>query len=436
MILKLIPVTALLLGFSLTTVAQEVIELPLTLKKSFGVFHVGFSSYSPQAEDSPFKEQVRGIPKNLKNVTHHHITLSGKQHFYQSYLQNKISGEYFEQLKQSFGFEPNEKEFSKEPLRVAVYIIKGEDENGKLVWMADTNTDLDFSDEKSRPLLTYGAPFDVKLYRKIADNGVHVKSQQVVKGKVMEVNYPVAFVLSEDKKSTYAGFPSLYTANIKVNNKGYELQFSPANFMHYNPAEADVTTMAVADNIEGGEAKSVRLADELVPSSFFKVGDVEYQYLGIDYMKKVAKVSRVNRNEIMRAAQVGFTPPPFRGRDFVNGSEVSVDQFRGKYLLLDFWFTACAPCIKEFPSLKALVAKYNPAKFEIVGIVSNSKPEHLTKIIGKYDISWKQVLSDEITKLYGVTTFPSTVLISPEGKVIHKNLKGEELEQVLAELIK
>ena len=162
---KLLFILVLLLSISSGTMAQEVIELPLTTKKSFGVFHAAFGSYSPEAEDSPFKQELKGIPQNLKNVTRHHIMLNEKQQYYQSYLQKTISEEYFEQLKQHLNFEPNEQEFSKEYLRVSVYIIQGEDEKGNSVWLTDTDTDLDFSDEKPRPLLTYSAPLNVKKYR-------------------------------------------------------------------------------------------------------------------------------------------------------------------------------------------------------------------------------------------------------------------------------
>jgi peroxiredoxin len=432
---KLLVISFLLTSFSLVTKAQEITELPLKAKKSFGVFHAGFGSYGPEAEDNPSKQEIKGIPKNLRNVTRHQITLNGKQQYYQNYLQNKISKEFFEQLKQYLNFEPNTQEFSKAPLRVSVYILKGEDEKGNSVWLADTNTDLDFSDETPRPLLTYSVPLNVSRYEEIAKNAAYVKSQQVIDGKVVEVSHPVAFVKTEDGESAYVSFPSLHTANIKANNRSYELQFSPANFQHYNPKEASVTTMTVTEKVGRGEEESIAIEAELAPGSYFILGDNIYQYVDVDYNKLVVRVRKMKDGKNLRAAQVGFTAPFFQGKDFVSGKEFSIDQLKGKYVLLDFWFTTCAPCIEEFPKLKALTTQYKTDKFEVIGIVAHSKPEQLSGMIEKHGLSWKQVLSDDIAKQHGVTSFPYTLLISPEGKVIRKNLRGEELEKILAELI-
>jgi hypothetical protein len=70
-----------------------------------------------------------------------------------------------------------------------------------------------------------------------------------------------------------------------------------------------------------------------------------------------------------------------------------------------------------------------------LGIIGHSKPEDVAKLIDKHKLTWSQILSGEIVKQHGVMSYPSTLLISPEGKVVFKDIKGEELEKVLAELI-
>lgn len=71
-----------------------------------------------------------------------------------------------------------------------------------------------------------------------------------------------------------------------------------------------------------------------------------------------------------------------------------------------------------------------------MGIIGASKPENVEKLIDKHELTWYQVLSDEIVEKYGVVEYPTTFLISPEGVVLHKNIKGEVLEEHLAELFK
>ncbi|WP_407654614.1 TlpA family protein disulfide reductase [Catalinimonas niigatensis] len=114
--------------------------------------------------------------------------------------------------------------------------------------------------------------------------------------------------------------------------------------------------------------------------------------------------------------------------------EVSTSQF-GKFIYLDFWATWCGPCIKEFPRLKKLSEQYNKDKFEIIGIVGASKSDAIKKVIEKRGVNWRQIHSDKIVDKYQIREYPTTFLISPDGKIIGKNIRGEELEKRLAELI-
>jgi peroxiredoxin len=90
------------------------------------------------------------------------------------------------------------------------------------------------------------------------------------------------------------------------------------------------------------------------------------------------------------------------------------------------------------PNLKTLYENTDRSKIEFLGIVGDSPAEGLEKMIERFGITWQQILSDEtnpIVKKYGVNSYPTTLLIDPEGIIIAKNLRGKALEDKIKELI-
>jgi thiol-disulfide isomerase/thioredoxin len=423
---------ALLLCLTLRALGQEVLEVPVSSQSGYGVFHASMAAVGPETEDSPIKLGLKGIPKRLRNIKRHHLIVDEKQFFYQSYLANTISKEMFDMRMQLLNYEPKENELSEKPLRSSVYILTGEDEKGRRVWMADTDTDLNFSGEKARPLLTYSEPFNFEKYKSFSDNAVQVKYQRLIDGKVVEETFPLAVVGSPEGEYILFNHPKYYTAKINVDGKVYETAVESASFLSKSLDEGNNSMLVLTGKAKD---KTVDLSTPVRPNQYFFLGGDVYQYLGVDEKKMVMRISRVQNADLVRSAQIGFSTLDFSGTDFTSGSVMAMEQLKGKYVLLDFWATWCAPCIKEFPRLKDLTARYDSSKFVVLGIIGHSKPEDVTKLIDKHQLTWSQILSDEIVKQHGVMSYPSTLLISPEGKVIIKDIKGEELEKVLAELI-
>lgn len=116
----------------------------------------------------------------------------------------------------------------------------------------------------------------------------------------------------------------------------------------------------------------------------------------------------------------------------INGTPLSLSDFKGKYVLLDFWASWCVPCRKGNPHLKELYAKYKDSGFEIIGISDDdSKPEAWKKAVEKDGIGiWKHVLrgmkrtetgfdrTEDKSDWYNVHSLPTKILIDPTGKII------------------
>lgn len=137
------------------------------------------------------------------------------------------------------------------------------------------------------------------------------------------------------------------------------------------------------------------------------------------------------------SAFVGKPAKDFEVRN-LKGEELSLADYRGQVVLLDFWATWCGPCRAEMPHVKKTYAKYRDQDFEIIGISLDRGKPPLEAYIAQEEIAWPQYLDADgrIANMYNVWAIPSTFLIDGEGIVRKTNLRGHALETAVAELVK
>jgi len=141
----------------------------------------------------------------------------------------------------------------------------------------------------------------------------------------------------------------------------------------------------------------------------------------------------------MRISEVGGLAPDFT-LNTPEGTPLSLSSLRGKIVLLDFWASWCAPCRKENPNVVAVYNQYKDKGFDILGVSLDREKGAWLKAIADDQLTWHHVSDlkfwqSEAAIKYGVQSIPFTLLLDKEGKIIAKNLRGEELARKLAELL-
>lgn len=143
-----------------------------------------------------------------------------------------------------------------------------------------------------------------------------------------------------------------------------------------------------------------------------------------------------------KRSAIGSTVADFSLND-PQGKVVSFSQYKGRYILVDFWASWCSPCRASFPRLKQIYEKLHKKGLEILSISIDADKQNWLKALAEENMSWAQVLdTKQVAKSgFAVSAIPNIFLVSPEGKLLFKELGanpngGSEMERKLEEIFK
>ncbi len=110
---------------------------------------------------------------------------------------------------------------------------------------------------------------------------------------------------------------------------------------------------------------------------------------------------------------------------------------KGKFIILDFWASWCEPCKEEAPYLRAVYEKYKGDRFDMVSVAINDIPMDTAVTAKELGITWNQIVNarEEVAMLYGIQYIPHIILFGPDGTILKRNLRGEEIDAAVAEAL-
>jgi peroxiredoxin len=159
----------------------------------------------------------------------------------------------------------------------------------------------------------------------------------------------------------------------------------------------------------------------------------------MEYYHKISSKEKSNKVEKGRV-DVGYDAPETSSPS-PDGKLIALSDFKGKYILVEFWASWSPQCRKENPNLVKAYEKFKDKNFVIYSISLDNKKEDWVNAIQQDKLSWINVselkgMNGDAAKLYGIETLPFNFLVDPTGKVIARDLRGEQLSEILRQFIK
>ncbi len=203
---------------------------------------------------------------------------------------------------------------------------------------------------------------------------------------------------------------------------GNERQKLELEFVKNNPGSIVSAKILSVYSTSWGKAKATELLDKFSMENKNSV-----------YGKKIANYIRLNKDP-----KIGEQFADFEMSD-PNGKSKKLSDLKGKTILLEFWSSSCGPCRQENPNLVKTYRKFKPIGFEVFSVSLDQEKNSWVQAIEKDSLIWEHVSDlkgndNEASLIYGINGIPDNFLIDRNGIIIGRNLRGEELNEKLAEI--
>ncbi len=329
-----------------------------------------------------------------------------------------------------------------------VYVFAGLKKNGQFVIIPDKNTNKDFTDDTEYSYRLSKVPKD--SLKTLIDQLpiVHIPISLSISGTIQQKDIAVQFI----PKAYFGSFQTkfkqpiadslLFVSSIHEHLEGkIEVQNEQYTIVIRNSSH-DIRYID-KESIEVYILPNHKITTEVINEySVYKIGDTIpigselYKLSSIELLGKYLELSYSGKNMNI-GVEPGLTAKYFSGKNVITGKYLNLNNYKGSYVLLDFWGTWCAPCKEILPDIKKISTLYRSKPFKIISIAYDEEVNRVKKSITKEKMFWdnffepfekangKSIVSD-----YKVKSFPTTILIDPKGKILFRATSVREFKDL------
>jgi peroxiredoxin len=287
------------------------------------------------------------------------------------------------------------------------------------------------TDEQNHYQMFFGEPA-AKMHMTLARKNMQVtfidgSSSHELFRKLLNMQEPlqqVAGRLQQLGAQAGANTDSIQKIAFQVNN---QRNTNFWNFLKEN-GQSEVAAFLIYSSITNDHSIDAHLADSFY-TNLSGVGRT--CFYGVESKKLIEK---------LKAVTVGYMAPDFTLPDTSGTKNYSLSQFKGRYLLVDFWASWCGPCKGEIPFLKEAYTQFHDKGFDIMSVSLDDKRENWLAAVKQFQMPWAQVsdckgFRNKVNELYPIPSIPKTLLLDKTGKIIATDLRGKALDAKLEELL-
>lgn len=316
----------------------------------------------------------------------------------------------------------------------------------------EANGEFTFTHTSPQPDF-FGLDAGEKSYQLIAANGDDITFEADLKSAMSE--YKVSGSEGAEKILEFNEIAKKYQEKFGALQKQFEARTSGLSEARREELYATMTSdfQAVKNQFEAealafGQKNKDNLGGFYAASSILQGGQTKYEAELIRFAEDIKPRFPANKAvqafaESMLALKpfsVGQVAPDFELPD-ASGKMIKLSSLRGKYVLLDFWASWCAPCRAENPNIVKAWQKYGAKNFTVFSVSLDEDRGAWLKAIQDDGIAaWQQVSdlkywNSKVVELYKISELPTSYLLDPDGKIAGKNLRGADLEAFLAKTL-
>lgn len=368
--------------------------------------------------------KIVGIPDSLSDIKVYYYYLDNTQALYQAYKSGMVKKEDYKYYIKALGSDTSN--CTPNYVKTFIVIVTGKSNKGQKYYLFDSNNNFNMADEvpyemiESNPnsFTNNNSEFQPHkiIYEKFIDNKIHKDSTWI------------AFYECNEKMWLQACEHT--TTSFQFDSINYQLNAFPIGLL---AKYENSTIFKFSKNFN-------KRSQVLAVGEYMKLNDSYYRLNCSKDGLKIILTKNINALS-EGSTQIGMPPISFKATSF-NGESINFPaDFKGKYVLLDFWSTSCTPCVQEIKEYYIdMYKKYGGNQFEIIGIADNL-PNELDNFIKSNHINWTIIPDGElkfIQKKYKIYQYPTLYLINPDGVIISRGdeLRSGKFESILEKNIK